>query len=726
MGARGLINIIMINSIRFFILIICLYVTCMTYASRIPELNWVGKTGARNLPKNNRSYNVTDYGAVGDGIAMNTKAIQKAIDECAGNGGGTVTFSPGKYLTGSVYLKEGAHFIIPKRTTLLGSTDLKDYPEMDTRVAGIEMQWPSALINILGQKNVMVSGEGVVHAQGKVFWDSYWSMRKDYEAKGLRWIVDYDCKRPRTLLVSESSDVTVKGLTFRQAGFWTIQILYSSYCTVDGVIIQNNVGGHGPSTDGVDIDSSSYILVENCDIDCNDDNFCLKSGRDADGLRVNRPTEYIVIRNCISRAGGGLLTCGSETSGGIRHVLAEGLKAKGTTVGIRLKSAMNRGGTTEHIYIRNVEMDNVRTVFEATMNWNPSYSYSTLPKEYANKEIPEHWRKMLEEVEPDKGMPYFKDIYLSGFKVRNSKTFMSVEGSETSLMKNFNFSDIDANVDRIGDVRYARDWKFDNINIKAKNREPVIIKNSENVHFPSGVVAIETDFPYTLNGVNKEAKIKGAAHPEFSFLLPEMAGNLKFGIVQGQSSIWLGDFKVKNVKQSGRQLTYRLSDPVLKGGEITVNAVALSSSNGLIIEVSAVKIPDDIFLFWSYGGAYGEVLEKTGNGSLRPVYCKYNVFSVECTAFTLYYGQSMKLKTINAVMPVSSEIRLSDAYMQQSPLSFFESGKKTDAPALAAVLPLKSGQKEYFCIYRQNEKADYNHYMLPALFRKETAGIISE
>jgi hypothetical protein len=203
-----------------------------------------------------------------------------------------------------------------------------------------------------------------------------------------------------------------------------------------------------------------------------------------------------------------------------------------------------------------------------------------------------------------------------------------------------------------------------------------------------------------------------------------MAGNLKFGIVQGQSSKWLGDFKVKNVKQSGRQLTYRLSDPVLKGGEITVNAVALSSSDGVIIEVSAIKIPDDISLFWSYGGAYGKVLEKTENGSLKPVYCKYNVFSVEWTAFTLYYGQSMKLKTINAVMPVSSEIRLSDAYMQQSPLSFFESGKKTDAPALAAVLPLKSGQKEYFCIYRQNEKADYNHYMLPALFRKETAGII--
>jgi polygalacturonase len=133
--------------------------------------------------------------------------------------------------------------------------------------------------------------------------------------------------------------VTIKDLTFKRAGFWTIHLLYSQYCSIDGAVIRNNIDGHGPSTDGIDIDSSSRILVENCDIDCNDDNFCLKAGQRCRRLRINRPTEYVVIRNCISRAGGGLLTCGSETSGGIRYVLAHNLKAQGTTVGIRFKSA---------------------------------------------------------------------------------------------------------------------------------------------------------------------------------------------------------------------------------------------------------------------------------------------------------------------------------------------------------------------------------------------------
>ena len=288
------------NRIRILPMLLCWVLLSVTATARIPDLAWTKTVGARTVPQGTAVFNVSDYGANPDGVTINTKAIQKAIDDCASKGGGVVTFSPGRYLTGSIYVKEGVNFNIPKGVTLLGSQNLDDYPDMDTRVAGIEMRWPSALINVLDQKNVLISGDGVVHAQGKVFWDSYWALRKDYEARGLRWIVDYDSKRPRTLLVSRSSDVTIKDVTFQQAGFWTIQLLYSTQCTVDGVIIQNNVGGHGPSTDGVDIDSSSQILVQNCDIDCNDDNFCLKSGRDADGLRVNRPTEYVVIRDCVS------------------------------------------------------------------------------------------------------------------------------------------------------------------------------------------------------------------------------------------------------------------------------------------------------------------------------------------------------------------------------------------------------------------------------------------
>jgi|GEM_PF-101860 len=686
------------------------------------SLKWTEDVGARIYPEGTREYNVSEYGAVGDGVTMNTTYIQQAIDECARNGGGIVTFNKGNYLTGSLYLKKGVYFRVPKGTVLLGSTSLEDYPEMDTRVAGIEMRWPSALINVLDQQNVMIGGEGIIHAQGKVFWDNYWAMRRDYESRGLRWIVDYDCKRPRTLLVSNSSDVTVKDLIFRQAGFWTIQLLYSTYCTVNGVVIQNNWDGHGPSTDGVDIDSSSKILVENCDIDCNDDNFCLKSGRDADGLRVNRPTEYIVIRNCISRAGGGLMTCGSETSGGIRYVLAENLKAKGTNVGIRLKSAMNRGGTTEHIYVKNIEMDEVGTAFETTVNWNPAYSYSVLPKEYEGKEIPEHWKKMLEEVDPKVGIPHFREVYLSGFRVTNSKRFFNVVGSNESLIKHFFLKDIRAEVETAGIVSYAVDWKVEDIQLKAKDQLPVKVTESSGVVFPLIYSVEESPLPFRLPGVRENSVIAAGDHAEFAFYLPEMAGNLKFGIMINDKGKWLSELRDRKVRDKESGLEYELSDPFIGSGRLIVKAYSLKNTDGMIIEVKGEGLPGSSQLCWAYGGAYGKVLSSRETGSLKPRYCKDNVFSVERTSFTLYYGESMNLKIIHGVMPLASEIRLSDAYMQETPDIFFNSGKKTDAPALAGVLPLKNGQNEYFCIYKQNSKADYNYFMLEELFRETVQG----
>ena len=128
----------------------------------------------------------------------------------------------------------------------LGSQKFDDYPEINTRIAGIEMKWPSALINIINAKNAAVTGEGIVNARGKFCWDKYWTMRKEYDEKGLRWIVDYDAKRVRTMLVQNSSDITLKRVTLKNAGFWTVQVLYSNHVTVDGLTIRNNEDGHGP------------------------------------------------------------------------------------------------------------------------------------------------------------------------------------------------------------------------------------------------------------------------------------------------------------------------------------------------------------------------------------------------------------------------------------------------------------------------------------------------
>jgi len=447
------------------------------YAQEHP--GWVKKVGARKVPGKTKLFNVNDFGAVGDGKTLNTKAVQQTIDACAIAGGGIVTFKSGTYLTGSVFVKSGVQLKIDKGVEIRGSQDIADYPEIDTRIAGIEMKWPAALINIIDQQNSSITGDGLVHAQGKVFWEMYWKLRKEYDAKGLRWIVDYDAKRPRTILISGSSDITLKGLTLQQAGFWTVQVLYSDHVTVDGLLIQNNLGGHGPSTDGVDIDSSSWVLVQNCDIDCNDDNFCLKAGRDWDGLRVNRPTEYVVIRDCVARKGAGLLTLGSETSGGIRHVLATNLKGNGTGNALNIKSATTRGGTVEDIYFEDITMDSVGTFLQINMNWNPAYSYSKLPEGYDENTLPAHWKKMLTKVEPpERGVPVFRDVHIKNVKIKVAKRAINANGLEQSLLKNFNLTDVSVHAAISGLIDHAQGWKFKNVSITAADQSKLEVKDA--------------------------------------------------------------------------------------------------------------------------------------------------------------------------------------------------------------------------------------------------------
>ena len=294
--------------------------------SPVNDLAWTKQVGSRLQPAG-QTLSANSFGAIADSTVLSTEAIQKAIDSCAANGGGTVTLQSGYYLTGALFIKSGVNLRLDKDVTLLATPDIHCYPEFRSRIAGIEMIWPSAVINIIGQKNASVSGEGRLDCRGKSWWDKYWEMRRSYETKGLRWVVDYDCKRIRGILVEESSDISLTGITLMRTGFWGCHVLYSDHCTVKGITVDNNIGGHGPSTDGIDIDSSTNILIEDCIIDCNDDNICIKSGRDADGLRVNRPTENVVIRNCTARSGAGLVTCGSETSGSIRNILCSDLKA---------------------------------------------------------------------------------------------------------------------------------------------------------------------------------------------------------------------------------------------------------------------------------------------------------------------------------------------------------------------------------------------------------------
>jgi polygalacturonase len=454
-----------------------IYAVAQTYPIPVPEFKWANEVGAKTMPTGKKTYLVSAYGAKNDGITLNTKSIQAAIDACAAKGGGIVTFDTGKYVTGSIFLKKNVNLQISKGVTILGSQDIADYPDIDTRAAGIEIRWPAAIINIINIDNAAITGEGTVHGRGKIFWDKYWTMRKEYDPKGLRWIVDYDCKRPRSILVQNSSNITVKGISILQAGFWSLQIVYSKNVTASGITVRNNIDGKGPSTDGIDVDSSSYILVENSDVDCNDDDFCLKAGRDADGLRVNRPCEYVVIRNCISRSGGGTLVCGSETSGSIRHVLAYNIKAIGSSSGLRIKSAANRGGTVEDINVYNLELENSKNALVISMNWNPTYSYSTLPPAYNYDSIPHHWKVMLAKVTPEQGLPHFRNVTINGVKGVVSNTVLDATGMKESYAENFSISNVDVSSHIAGKLSFCKNWKLENVIIKSRDNSKLSIDN---------------------------------------------------------------------------------------------------------------------------------------------------------------------------------------------------------------------------------------------------------
>ncbi|HET8656433.1 MAG TPA: glycoside hydrolase family 28 protein [Longimicrobiaceae bacterium] len=444
---------------------------------------WVHDVGARRTPDGARVCPVSDYGAVPDTSRTSTWAIQAAIDACSAAGGGTVTFAPGRYLTGSIFVKSNVDLRIDQGVVLYGSQDTADYPARPTRVAGIEMSWPAGLINVDGQQNVRISGGGIIDGQGKKWWDAYWALRRDYEPRGLRWAADYDARRPRLMVVSNASDVTIQNLHLKRSGFWTVHVLYSDHVTVDGITISDNAG---PSTDGIDIDSSSRILVENNDIDNNDDDICLKAGRDSDGLRVNRPTEYVLIRNNVARRGGGVVSFGSETSGGIRHVVAYHNRGIGTKEGIRFKSARTRGGFVEDVLIRDLSMIDVPRPFTFTLDWNPSYSYATIPA--GMTDVPAYWKVLATPVVPaERGLADFRDITIENVRAVGARQIFTASGLPTRPLRNVKWKDVTVVGREAGSIDYARDWQMQNVTLLTHDGKPVEITHGQDVDPPTVV-----------------------------------------------------------------------------------------------------------------------------------------------------------------------------------------------------------------------------------------------
>ncbi|MDT7838893.1 glycoside hydrolase family 28 protein [Aquabacterium sp. OR-4] len=404
-----------------------------------------------------------EHGARADGHTLDTAALQTALDAAARvPGGATVRLPPGVCRSGALFVPGGVGLQVPAGATLRGSTALADYPLIDTRVAGIEMRWPAALLNVIDAERVVICGEGTIDGDGAGFWAGYWALREAYTPRGLRWASDYDAQRPRLLLLQRARNVFVGGgLTLRRSGFWTLQVCYSREVRIDRVTIRNNDDGRGPSTDGIDIDSSERVLVRRADIAVNDDAIAFKAGRDADGLRVARPVRDVLVAACTVHDGATGIAFGSETSGGFERVRVRRLRVHAPVpVGVLIKSARTRGGWARGLRLADIHCEGVAVPLRITLDWNPAYSRAVLP-EAERAQAPAHWLTLAAPVPARQGLMQVQGVQVHGLVARGASTAFEVDADAQSPLCDVHFAACDIEAAAGGHVLDAQGWRFE-------------------------------------------------------------------------------------------------------------------------------------------------------------------------------------------------------------------------------------------------------------------------
>ncbi|MEI7910328.1 MAG: glycoside hydrolase family 28 protein [Verrucomicrobiota bacterium] len=341
-----------------------------------------------------RSFKLTDYGAMADGTTKNTEAFRKAITACNAAGGGKVIVPPGKWLTGAVHLMSNVNLHLEEGAEIHFSDGPKDYlPAVMVRYAGNECMNYSPLIYARDCSNIAITGRGAVYGHGQKWW--LWSKRgtgpenrgtgdesktfkrldqmiseKVPTAERLMPTATEEGFRPQFIQPIHCTNVLLDGITIAAPGpFWTVQFVYCQNVLARDLTIRTR---GGPNTDGINVDSSRNVLIEDNRIDAGDDCICLKSGKDADGRRVGRPTENVVVRNCKTLAGHGGVVIGSETAGGLRNVWAHDCDFTGTDIGIRIKTMRGRGGIVENLYFQDLTMNRVDYGIHITMFYHPT------------------------------------------------------------------------------------------------------------------------------------------------------------------------------------------------------------------------------------------------------------------------------------------------------------------------------------------------------------------
>ena len=391
----------------------------LTNCSQTQEANhWKDMDGVRNqitLPTfPDKTFVITDYYNGTD--SLYTTAINRAIDECSAQGGGTVLIPNGTYRTAPIRLKSNVNLHLSDSTILQFVTDPQLFPTVLTRIEGIDCHNISPLIYAYDETNIALTGKGVLDGQadttnwfaskrlkgidkdGKKINEKtlLYQMMKDSVPVNKRIFAGEKGIRPQFINLYKCTNILLEGFTLHHSPFWLIHPLLSENITIRKVTMQS----HGANNDGCDPESCKNVLIDSCYFDTGDDCIAIKSGRDEDGRYWNIPCENIIVRNC-------QMKIGSEITGGCQNVWVENCHMDSPELDriIRIKSNAERGGEVKNIFVRNITVGECK---ESVLGMELKY-----------------WH-----VEDGPYPPYFHNVHLENITSQKSNYLLHIDGTE--------------------------------------------------------------------------------------------------------------------------------------------------------------------------------------------------------------------------------------------------------------------------------------------------------
>ncbi|QJC35284.1 glycoside hydrolase family 28 protein [Enterobacteriaceae endosymbiont of Donacia proxima] len=353
-------------------------------------------------------------------------AINNAINDCNGNGGGIVIIPNGEFYTGPIILKSNVNLHLQNDTILKFYTDPNKYYNVFTRWEGTECINYISLIYAYNQKNIAITGNGILDGQANFY--NWWSWKNDVNGNHLQ---NNDVKmlknmnknnipiknrifginhflRPNFIQLYLCKNILISDIHIINSPMWEIHPVLSQ-----NIIIQNiKINSLGPNNDGCDPESCNNVLIKNNIFYTGDDCIAIKSGTNNDGRKINIPSQNIIIKKCQMYNGHGAITLGSECSGKIKNIFIENCSINNTIESFfKIKNNAERGGVINNIYIKNINSKFIQNYF-----LNINYLYD----------------------EKDKGnfIPIVKNIFISDINVEHCLQIFNINTFKKSIVDN--------------------------------------------------------------------------------------------------------------------------------------------------------------------------------------------------------------------------------------------------------------------------------------------------